>query len=156
MHETELERLSQSSRRVITFWLLITVALLAYCLFGAFTNDPGMLYTWRGVALILLSTAYLAWYALWAVRHLLKRHVIIGAGTLPWRAALVRWGMVSAVLGLMTALSPMMGWMFWASFGMALSMFQLPLALLPAGISIIGVFYALIATTSPPPEAIIW
>jgi signal transduction histidine kinase len=57
---------------------------------------------------------------------------------------------------LMTALSPMMGWMFWASFGMALGIFRLPLALLPAGLSIVGVFYALIATENPPPEAIIW
>src|ERR1051326_4125285 len=130
---SELERLGQSSRRVITFWLCITVAMLAYCLFGAFTNDPGMLSSWRGVALILLSAVYLFWYAIWAVQHLLKKHVILGAGTLPWRVALVRWGIVSAVLGLMTVLSPIMGWMFWASFGMALSMFQLPLALLPAG-----------------------
>lgn len=153
---SELERLSQSSRKVTLFWLLVTILMLTYSLIGAFTNEPGLIYTWRGVALVLLSAGYLAWYATWAIKHVLKRHAIIGSWPMPWRAAAVRWGMVFGVFCLMTALSPIMGWMFWATFGMALGMFRLPLALLPAGLSVAGVFYALIVTDQPPPEAIIW
>jgi signal transduction histidine kinase len=153
---TELERLSRSSRRETLFWLLVTVGLLAYCLVGAFADQPDMLYTWRGAALILLSIGYLSWYAAWAVKHARKKHMVIGSWPIPWRTALSRWGWVFVTICLMTALSPMMGWMFWATFGMALGMFRFPLALLPAGLSILGVFYALIWTTGPPPEAIIW
>ncbi|HLW01682.1 MAG TPA: sensor histidine kinase [Ktedonobacterales bacterium] len=153
---SELERLNQSSRRVVLFWLLVTMLLLTYCLIGAFTDDPTMLSSWRGAALILLSAGYLAWYATWAIRLSVNKHIIIGPGQIPWRIALFRWGCVFAAICLMTALSPMMGWMFWATFGMALSIFRIPQALFPAGLSIIGIFYALIATDNPPPEAIIW
>ncbi len=153
---SELERLSQSSRRVILFWLFVTVALLTYCLVGAFTNAPKLIHSWRGVALLLLSAGYLAWYAAWAGRHFLKKQVVLGPAQIPWRPALVRWGCVFGVICLMTALSPMMGWMFWATFGMALSIFQFPLALFPAGLSILGVFYALIVSDNPPSEAILW
>ncbi len=153
---SELERLSQSSRRVILFWLFVTVVMLAYCLVGAFTNQPSMLFTWRGGALLLLSLGYLSWYAMWAFKHSRKRGAVIGGLRLPWRAALWRWGCVFATLCLMTALSPMMGWMFWASFGMAMGIFRFPFALLPAGLSILGVYYALIVTNDPPPEAVIW
>ncbi len=153
---SELERLSQSSRRVVLFWLFVTVIMLAYCLVGAFTNQPDMLFTWRGGALLLLSLGYLSWYAMWAFKHSRKRGAVIGGLRLPWRAALWRWGCVFATLCLMTALSPMMGWMFCASFGMAMGIFRFPFALLPAGLSILGVYYALIVTNNPPPEAIIW
>ncbi len=153
---SELERLSRSSRRVIVFWFCITVCLLTYSLMGVFTDQPDMLHTWRGAALLLLSAAYLSWYAIWAVTHSRKRHAIIGVGPLPWRDALVRWGAVFLVIGLMAALHPMMAWMFWATFGMAMGMFSLPLALLPAGLSFLGVLYALILAENPPPEAIIW
>src|SRR5579871_6251928 len=153
---SELERLSQSSRRVVLFWLFVTVIMLAYCLVGAFTNQPDMLFTWRGGALLLLSLGYLSWYAMWAFKHSRKRGAVIGGLRLPWRAALWRWGCVFATLCLMTALSPMMGWMFWASFGMAMGIFRFPFALLPAGLSILGVYYALIVTNDPPPEAVIW
>ncbi|HEU5370583.1 MAG TPA: sensor histidine kinase [Ktedonobacterales bacterium] len=153
---SELERLSRSNRRVLLFWLLVSVGLLTYCLVGAFTDEPTMLYTWRGAALILLSGGYLTWYAAWALKHARKRQVVIGSWPIPWRTALFRWGCVFATISLMTALSPMMGWMFWASFGMALGIFRLPLALLPAGLSIAGVFYALIVTEQPPVSAIIW
>ena len=153
---SELERLSQSSRRVGLFWLLVTVIMLAYCLVGAFTNQPDILYTWRGGALLLLSLGYLSWYAAWAIRHFRKKHAVIGSWRLPWRSALWRWGCVFVAISLMTALSPMMGWMFWASFGMAMGIFRFPFALLPAGLSILGVFYALIVTENPPAEAILW
>ncbi len=153
---SELERLSQSSRRVVLFWFLVTAILLAYCLFGAFTDEPGLIYSWRGVALVLLSTGYLAWYATWTLKHALKKHAVIGSWPIPWRTGLVRWGSIFSIMCLMTVLSPAMGWMFWATFGMALSIFSMPLALLPAGLSILGVFYSLIVTYNPPPEAIIW
>jgi hypothetical protein len=153
---SELERLSRSSRRVVIFWLFVTLVLMAYCLVGASDEDPDLWHSWRGVALAVLCAGYLAWYAFWAISHSLKTHVIIGEWRLPWRAAFVRWGSVFVIMCLMTALSPMMGWMFWASFGMALNIFRLPLALLPAGLSIAGVFYALIVSENPPPEAIIW
>jgi signal transduction histidine kinase len=153
---SELERLSQSNRRVNLFWLLVTVGLLTYCLVGAFTNEPGMLYTWRGAALILLSVAYLAWYAAWAFKHSRSKRGFTGSWPIPWRTALFRWACVFGTICVMTALSPIMGWMFWATFGMALGIFRLPLALLPAGLSILGVFYALIVTENPPASAIIW
>jgi signal transduction histidine kinase len=152
---SELERLSRSNRKVLLFWLLVSVGLLTYCLVGAFTNEPTMLYTWRGAALILLSGGYLIWYAAWALKHSRKRQAVIGSWPIPWRIALFRWGCVFGTICLMTALSPVMGWMFWAPFGMALGIFRLPLALLPAGLSIIGVFYALIVTNHPPASAII-
>lgn len=153
---SELERLSRSNRRVLLFWVLVSVGLLTYCLVGAFTDEPTMLYTWRGALLILLSGGYLTWYAAWALRHARKRQVVIGSWPIPWRIGLFRWGCVFGTICLMTALSPMMGWMFWTSFGMALGIFRLPLALLPAGLSIAGVFYALIVTEQPPVSAILW
>jgi signal transduction histidine kinase len=153
---SELERLSQSSRRVVLFWLFVTVIMLTYCLVGAFTNQPDMLFTWRGGALLLLSFGYLSWYATWAIKHARKKLAVVGSWRMPWRTALWRWGCVFVTICLMTALSPMMGWMFWASFGMAMGIFRFPFALLPAGLSILGVYYALIVTNNPPPEAIIW
>jgi signal transduction histidine kinase len=115
-----------------------------------------MIHTWRGAALLFLSAGYLAWYTSWTIRVWVRKQVFLGPRHIPWRVALVRWGCVFASLCLMTALSPIMGWMFWATFGMALSIFKLPLALFPALLSIAGVFYALIATDNPPPDAIIW
>lgn len=153
---SELERLSQSSRRVGFFWLFVTVVMLTYCLVGVFTNQPGMLFTWRGGSLILLSLGYLSWYVAWTIKHFRKRHAVIGSWRLPWRRALWRWGCVFVTISLMTALSPTMGWMFWASFGMAMGIFQFPFALLPAGLSILGVFYALFVTENPPAAAILW
>src|SRR6185437_16031124 len=90
---SELERLSRSSRRVLLFWLFVTVVLLAYCLFGAFVNDPSLLSSWRGALLLFITAAYLAWYATWTLKHFFRKdHAVIGAGPIPWRPALVRWG----------------------------------------------------------------
>ncbi len=153
---SELERLSQSNRRTALFWLILTVGLLTYCLVGAFTDQPDMLYTWRGAALILLSIGYLSWYARWAFKHGRSKRGFSGPWPLPWRISLFRWACVFGIICLMTALSPIMGWMFWAPFGMALGIFRLPLGLIPAGLSILGVFYVLVVTENPPASALIW
>ncbi|HEY7359120.1 MAG TPA: sensor histidine kinase [Ktedonobacterales bacterium] len=153
---SELERLGRSGRRINLFWFVVTVVMTGYCLFGAFTDQPAMLHTWKGPALLLLAIGYLSWYASWVFRVFRKGHAAIGSWPIPWRAALKNWGCIFGVICLMTALHPLMGWMFWATFGMALGIFRLPLALLPAGLSILGVFYALFATANPPPEAIPW
>src|SRR5579862_7021410 len=154
---SEIDRLRRSSRRETLFWLFVTVVLLAYCLFGAFANDPMLIHSWRGAALLLVSTGFLAWYATWAISHCVRKdQPIIGARRLPWRTALLRWGYVFITLCAMTVFSPMMGWMFWAPFGMALGMFEFPLLLLPAGLSALGIFYALIVTNDPPSQAVLW
>ncbi len=153
---SELDRLSRSSHKVAFFWLFITVGLTIYCLVGAFSYDPGMFSTWRGAALLLLSAGYLAWYAAWAWRHTRRRHAFTGAWPMPFRVAFPRWAAIFLVICLMAALNPMMGWMFWATFGMALGIFRFPRAIIPAALSALGIFYALFVTENPPPQAIIW
>lgn len=153
---SELERLQQTGRRINLFWLIVTTGMTAFCLFGAFSDQPAMLHNWRGAALLLLSSVFLLRYAWWYRTAFHKRRQPFGRGMLPWQSTLLVWGIVFVNIALMTALHPLMGWLFWTTFGMAFSIFRPPLLLFPVGLCVLGLFYTLFAIAQPPIEAIPW
>ncbi len=153
---SELERLQQSGRRMNLFWLIVTTGMTAYCLFGAFTDQPAMLHNWRGAALLLLSSIFLLRYAWWYWTAFHKRRAPLSNGPIRWQTALLQWGLIFGNIALMTALHPLMGWLFWTTFGMAFGIFRPPLMLLPVGLCVLGLFYTLFAVAQPPSSAIPW
>ena len=153
---SELERLQQSGRRINLFWLIVTTCMTAFCLFGAFSDQPTMLHDWRGAALLLLSSVFVFRYAWWYWTAFHKQREPLGRGSIPWQSALRRWSIIFGNIALMTALHPMMGWLFWTTFGMAFSIFRMPLLPFPVGVCVLGLFYTLFAISQPPIEAIPW
>ena len=153
---SELDRLHQASRRMMLFWLLITCCSLTYCLIGAFSEQPQMIHTWRGWALLSLAGVFLFRYARWCWRSFRMPGWQANDWPPSWRQAAWQWGQIFGLIVLLTALHPLMGWLFWAAFGSSFGQFRHPWLLFPATLSSLGIFYTLIVTTNPPPEAIIW
>jgi signal transduction histidine kinase len=154
---SELERLHKSGGRMMLFWFVVTTIMTIYCLFGAFTDQPAMLTNWRGAALLLLAGIFLFRYARWYWTAFHKRHSAAYTAALPpWRSALLHWGINFGMICLMTALHPLMGWLFWVTFGMALGVFRFPFTLLPVALSALGIFYTMLVTSNAPPAAIPW
>ncbi len=153
---TELDRLWRSNRRAIIVWLCVTGIMLVYCLFGAFTYQPTLWYSWKGPVLLLLSVGYISWFVYGSLQRSPVKVPAANRRSISWQSALRYWGVVFTIYCVMTALSPMMGWMFWASFGLALGIFRFPWVLLPVVMSILGVFYAIFVTERPPANAASW
>jgi len=153
---SELERLHRTGGRMNLFWLVVTTIMTAFYLFSAFNDQPDMLHNWRGAALLLLAGIFLFRYAWWYWTAYHTRRAVERIGPTPWRPALLHWGIVFGMICLMTALNPMMGWLFWVTFGMAFAIFRPPLMLLPVGLTVLGIFYTLFVIANPPPEAILW
>lgn len=130
---SELERLVRRRYWIQLFWIVISAAELVYCLVGAEVVTHGLFLTWRGAALLALSTIYagrLAW-GLWQSRH--RQGCLSGA---PDLARGMRVWLVTLLLTLgLFALHPMMGWMAYPLFGMAFTVFELPWALMPGLLS---------------------
>jgi signal transduction histidine kinase len=152
----ELERVHESGRKMNLFWLGITCLSLTYCLFGAFIDQPTMLQNWRGWALAILSALFLFWYAIWFWSKVYQCSPMKNAWPPPLWFAALRWGITFALVCALTALHPLMGWLFWAVFGLAFGLFIPPWVLLPTILSSLGIFYTLLATANPPPEALPW
>jgi signal transduction histidine kinase len=152
----EITRLQQTSRRMMLVWLVVAFCSLTYCLFGVFSEQPQMLHSWKGGALLLLVGIFVLWYITWYWRFARPRPPTQRDWPPPWRWALRQWAGVYLLIGLMAALHPLMGWLFWCAFGMAFGMFKPPWVLIPVCLSSLGIFYALFVTSNPPPDAIIW
>ncbi len=153
---TELDRVRRLGYRMNLFWLVITCFSLAYCLFGAFIDQPTMLHTWRGLAIAILSGAFLLWYAIWFWDKIYQRNQLNKTWPPPLWFAALRWGISFALTCALTALHPLMGWLFWAIFGLAFGLFIPPWVLAPVVLSSLGITYTLFVTSNPPPEAIPW
>ncbi len=152
----EITRLQQTSRRMMLVWLIVAFCSLTYCLFGAFSDQPQMIHSWKGGALLLLASIFALWYINWYWRFYRPRAWTPTGWPPPWRWALRQWVSFFGLISLMTALHPLMGWLFWCTFGMAFGMFKPPWMFIPVFLSCLGIFYTLIVTSNPPPDAIIW
>ncbi len=153
---SELARLHQSSRKTNLFWFIVTLGLTIYCLSGVFLEQPDMLHTWRGGALLLLSSAFLFRYAFSYWKRYYTRQGRSETWPIPWRPALRNWSLNFVLVCLMTTLHPLMGWLFWTTFGMAFGLFCPPWMLVPATLSALGIFYTLLVTSNPPLQALPW
>lgn len=152
----EIERLRQTGRRMMLVWWIVGCAALIYCLLGAFNDQPQLFTSWRGAALLLLAGIFFLWYTNWYWRLYRRRAWSQRRWPPPWRWAARRWSIVFLLISMMTALHPVMGWLFWATFGMAFGLFKPPWVLIPVSLSSLGIFYTLFVTSNPPPDAIIW
>lgn len=60
-------------RRLNYFWLVVIIAILIGGIADASSHDPTLLHSWRGVAMLGLSLAFVGWYLLIAARGMLLR-----------------------------------------------------------------------------------
>jgi signal transduction histidine kinase len=146
---TELERAVRLQRRVTLFWIVVTMCGLVFCLIGAAWRTPGLYTTWRGAALLALSAVYAGWMLgsqLWRGRR---------APTMPCLRRRVHIWLTAMVLtaGLF-ALQPMTGWLCYALFGMAFSLFELPWAVLPGLVAYAFIPATVVANGFAPVAAI--
>jgi signal transduction histidine kinase len=153
---TQIDRLQRTSRRMTLFWTIVAYFSLAYCLIGAFGDQPQLRHSWRGAALLLLAAIFVLWYLRWLVNIYRRREWSPGGWPPPWRRAIREWGLVFLLISLMVAIHPVMGWLFWCTFGMSFAFFKPPWMLIPAFLSWLGIVYTLLVTANPPPDAIIW
>ena len=151
----ELDRLIRRQFWLKLFWMVVTVGLLIFCLASASARTTGLFATWRGAALLLLSAAY-AWRVGWPVWRSWFHPRLMLPSAEPWHAMRV-WGVTLLLTLALFALDPIMGWLCYPLFGMAFTMFEMPLAVAPGLVSfllipatVVANGYATIAELATP------
>jgi signal transduction histidine kinase len=143
---TELERALRQQRRVSIFWLCVTLGDLGVCLWTVFAFAPRVAFSPRGAVLVVLSLVF----AVWMVWTYLASWKV--CRTRP-QLRVVVWGISFALTLTLFALSPLMGWLYYAIFGMAFSMFDLPWAVPASLAAYVMIPITVLANGYAPPAA---
>jgi signal transduction histidine kinase len=146
---TELDRAVRLQCRVTLFWVVVTLGFLVFCLVSAGLRTPDLYTTWRGTALLALSAVYAGWMLYGQFRRDRRGPIIPGV-----RRRLRIWLTALILTTGLFALHPVMGWLCYALFGMAFSLFDLPWAILPGLVAYAFIPATIVANGFAPLESV--